>query len=320
MGEVAFTVDAAKAARGSFRCVLSQTPISGDYIKAVRAPCQLFCGGRDPMVKVEEMKLGDPDEKGRRKLVPTGEPDQLFECDDVLVAVGQENAFPWIERDCGIEFDKWDMPKLDEVTFQSSNPRVFFAGDAAFGPKNIIWAVAHAHEAAVSIDKMLSGEDITQRPSPLNNLVSQKMGIHEWSYDNDIRTDLRYKVPHKDLGIALKDIKAEVEPLVNIPTTMLIGLGLVVVACGIVGAPKLGTEARFDVNGVMVPGKRVMGIVEGDVVPQVFIPQLIDLHLQGRFPFDKLVKFYEFDQINEAIAESEAGRTIKPILRISSVA
>ena len=92
------------------------------------------------------------------------------------------------------------------------------------------------------------------------------------------------------------------------------------ITVGIVGAPKLGTEARFDVNGVMVPGKRVMGIVEGDVVPQVFIPQLIDLHLQGRFPFDKLVKFYEFDQINEAIAESEAGRTIKPILRISSVA
>ena len=95
------------------------------------------------------------DAKGRRKLVPTGEPTQHFACDDVLVAVGQENAFPWIERDCGIEFDKWGMPMLDAATMQSTLPKVFFGGDAAFGPKNIIWAVAHGHEAAVSIDKLL---------------------------------------------------------------------------------------------------------------------------------------------------------------------
>src|SRR6185437_3950973 len=96
------------------------------------------------------------DAKGRRKLIPTGEPDQHVECDDVLVAVGQENAFPWIERDIGIEFDdRWDMPKVDETTMASTHPKVFFGGDAAFGPKNIIWAVAHGHEAAVSIDKML---------------------------------------------------------------------------------------------------------------------------------------------------------------------
>ncbi|RDV05451.1 FAD-dependent oxidoreductase [Undibacter mobilis] len=151
------------------------------------------------------------DAKGRRKLVPAGEPDQHFPCDDVLVAVGQENAFPWIERDCGIEFGDWDMPKVDQVTFRSTHPKVFFGGDAAFGPKNIIWAVAHGHEAAVSIDKMLNGEDIADRPLPAVEVISQKMGIHEWSYDNAIEPDLRFKVPLRDLGTALKDIKAEVE-------------------------------------------------------------------------------------------------------------
>jgi len=143
--------------------------------------------------------------------VPAGEPDQHFPCDDVLVAVGQENAFPWIERDNGIEFDEWNMPKVDKVTFQSTNRKVFFGGDAAFGPKNIIWAVAHGHEAAVSIDKLLNGEDITERPLPAVEQMSQKMGIHEWSYDNAIEPDKRYKVPLRDKAIALKDIKAEVE-------------------------------------------------------------------------------------------------------------
>ena len=151
------------------------------------------------------------DAKGRRKLVPAGEPDQHFACDDVLVAVGQENAFPWIERDIGIEFDQWDMPKVDPTTMASTHPKVFFGGDAAFGPKNIIWAVAHGHEAAVSIDKLLNGEDIADRPVPAVEVMSQKMGIHEWSYDNEIALDKRYKVPHRDKVIALKDIKAEVE-------------------------------------------------------------------------------------------------------------
>jgi NADPH-dependent glutamate synthase beta subunit-like oxidoreductase len=151
------------------------------------------------------------DDKGRRSLVPAGEPDQHFECDDVLVAVGQENSFPWIERDLGIEFDKWGMPVVDKTTMQSTLPRVFFGGDAAFGPKNIIWAVAHGHDAAVSIDKFCSGEDVRVRPNPLTNLVSQKMGIHEWSYDNDISIDKRNKVPLKDTKIALKNIKVEVE-------------------------------------------------------------------------------------------------------------
>ena len=151
------------------------------------------------------------DAKGRRNLVPTGEPDQHFECDDVLVAIGQENAFPWIERDIGIEFDKWDMPVVDQVTMRSTNPKIFFGGDAAFGPKNIIWAVAHGHDAAISIDKMLNGEDMAQRPAPGVNLVSQKMGIHEWSYDNDVSPEQRYKVPWQDKKVTLRDIKVEVE-------------------------------------------------------------------------------------------------------------
>jgi formate dehydrogenase beta subunit len=151
------------------------------------------------------------DEKGRRNLVPTGEPDPYYECDDVLVAVGQENSFPWIERDVGMEFDKWNMPVVDATTMQSSIPQVFFGGDAAFGPKNIIWAVAHGHDAAISIDKFCNGEDVRNRPAPMVNLMSQKMGIHEWSYDNEIAPDERYKVPHTDTKISLKNIKVEVE-------------------------------------------------------------------------------------------------------------
>ncbi|MCW5678403.1 MAG: FAD-dependent oxidoreductase [Xanthobacteraceae bacterium] len=158
-----------------------------------------------------EKVVATKDEKGRRQLLPSGEPDQHFECDDVLVAVGQENAFPWIERDCGIEFDKWNMPKVNEVTFQSTNPKIFFGGDAAFGPKNIIWAVAHGHDAAVSIDKFCNGEDVAKRPPPMTHLMSQKMGIHEWSYDNAPSNDLRHKVPMREQAIALKSIKAEVE-------------------------------------------------------------------------------------------------------------
>ena len=151
------------------------------------------------------------DDKGRRQLVPTGEPDHCFDCDEVLIAVGQENSFPWIERDAGIDFDRSGMPVLDKTTFRSTQPKVFFGGDAAFGPKNIIWAVAHGHDAAISIDKLCNGEDLRMRPGPLVNLVSQKMGIHEWSYDNDISNELRHKVPLKEQSIALKSIKIEVE-------------------------------------------------------------------------------------------------------------
>jgi len=158
-----------------------------------------------------EIVRAEYDAEGRRSLVPTGEPEAYFECDDVLVAVGQENAFPWIERDCGIDFDKWGLPVLDKNTFQSSVPNVFFGGDAAFGPKNIITAVAHGHEAAVSIDKLLRAEPVYVRPAPMTNLVSQKMGIHEWSYDNDTSNDLRYKVPWAKAETALASIRVEVE-------------------------------------------------------------------------------------------------------------
>jgi formate dehydrogenase beta subunit len=151
------------------------------------------------------------DAKGKRRLVPTGEPDQHFRCDDVLIAVGQENAFPWIERDIGIAFDESDMPVVDPVTMQSTLPNVFFGGDAAFGPKNIIWAVAHGHDAAVSIDKLVHGEDLRARPAPGVSLVSQKMGIHEWRYDNDISAAARYRVPWRDKETTLKNIKVEVE-------------------------------------------------------------------------------------------------------------
>ena len=151
------------------------------------------------------------DEKGRRQLLPTGEPDVTIECDDVLVAIGQENAFPWIERDAGIEFDRWGLPKLDADTLQSTHPQVFFGGDAAFGPKNIIWAVAHGHEAAVSIDLFCKGEDVKARPAPDVRVSSQKMGIHEWAYDNAVSPDLRYKVPHLPAEKALRDITVEVE-------------------------------------------------------------------------------------------------------------
>ncbi len=151
------------------------------------------------------------DPRGRRKLVATGEPPQDFECDEVLIAVGQENAFPWIERDIGLRFDESGMPVVDPVTLQSTLPQVFFGGDAALGPKNIIWAVAQGHDAAISIDKWLHGEPVAERPAPGVTLVSQKMGIHEWSYDNDVTADARYKVPWRDVNQALASIKVEVE-------------------------------------------------------------------------------------------------------------
>ncbi|HZT55500.1 MAG TPA: FAD-dependent oxidoreductase [Burkholderiaceae bacterium] len=151
------------------------------------------------------------DAAGRRQLVPTGEPEHVYACDEVLVAVGQENAFPWIERDAGIAFDAHGMPVLDAVTLQSSRPNVFFGGDAALGPKNIIWAVAQGHAAAISIDKFLHGENVAVRPAPGVTLVSQKMGIHEWSYDNAVTSDTRHAVPWREVGKALRDIKVEVE-------------------------------------------------------------------------------------------------------------
>lgn len=167
-------------------------------------------GGKLTGVRFEKVRA-EHDARGRRRLVPSGEGDITFACDDVLVAVGQENAFPWIERDLGIAFDEGGMPIVDRVTFRSGHPQVFFAGDAAFGPKNIIWAVAHGHEVAVSIDLVLRGEDPARRPAPQVTVASQKMGIHEWSYKNEVMPDTRHAVPHRDSKLALASIKAEVE-------------------------------------------------------------------------------------------------------------
>ncbi|WP_372778616.1 FAD-dependent oxidoreductase [Litorivivens sp.] len=161
-------------------------------------------------VKFEKVEA-QYDDKGKRSLVPTGEEPVIIECDDVLMAIGQENAFPWIERDVGVEFGKWDMPVVNEVTFQSTNPKVFFGGDAAFGPENVITAVAHGHQAAISIDLFCRGESVDTRPAPGVTLVSQKMGIHEWSYDNAVEDDKRYVVPQAELKRTLSDRKLEVE-------------------------------------------------------------------------------------------------------------
>lgn len=151
------------------------------------------------------------DANGKRSLVPTGEPDVFIEADDAIIAVGQDNAFPWIERDLGIEFDKWEVPVLNKVSFQSTIPNVFFGGDAALGPENIITAVAHGHQAAISIDQYCNGRNVLDRPAPIVNLYQQKMGIHEWIYDSLVADDPRFKVPHASKEISLKSLKAEVE-------------------------------------------------------------------------------------------------------------
>ena len=152
------------------------------------------------------------DSNGNRELVSTGEKPVYVECDDVLIAIGQENAFPWIEKETGIRFTGWGTPIInDDETFQSTRKEVFFGGDAAFGPKNIITAVAHGHKAAVSIDLYCRGKDLEQRPAPHVNLLSQKMGIHEWSYDSIPVDDEREAVPLVDLEKALSDRDLEVE-------------------------------------------------------------------------------------------------------------
>jgi formate dehydrogenase (NADP+) beta subunit len=132
-------------------------------------------------------------------------------CDDVILAIGQDNSFPWIERDLGIEFDKWGLPVVNETTFESTRPGVFFGGDSAFGPKNIIWAVEHGHQAAISIDNLCQKLPVTKRPAPTMNLISQKMGISEWSYSNDYNPAHRQKMKHVDLVERFKQLNVEVE-------------------------------------------------------------------------------------------------------------
>jgi len=150
-------------------------------------------------------------ENGRRKLVATGEEDVIIECDDVLIAIGQQNSFPWIEEDAGIEFNDWGLPVVNEQTHQSSLDNIFFGGDSAFGPKNIIWAVEHGHQAAISIHKFCQGENLDSRPDLIVDRSMQKMGMHEWIYDNDISNDERFKVPHADKAATLLNPKMEVE-------------------------------------------------------------------------------------------------------------
>ena len=153
----------------------------------------------------------DYDKNGKRTLKPIDEPPVFIACDQVLLAVGQQNAFPFIKPDIGIKMNKWDLPELDERTFQSSVPNIFFGGDAAFGPKNIITAVAHGHQVAISIDLFCQGKDLHDRPAPWTNLVSQKMGMQEWIYDSHVSDDKRYAVPTVDRVKSLKNRLVEVE-------------------------------------------------------------------------------------------------------------
>ena len=139
----------------------------------------------------------------------TGE--EFFPCDEVILAIGQENAFPWVERDIGIEFDRWGVPVVDRVTYQCTREGVFFGGDAAFGPENIIWAVEHGHQAAISIHKYCHGESITERMPPGMNLLASKMGIHEWSYSNDYETAARRPMQHMSLEKRFRKLDIEVE-------------------------------------------------------------------------------------------------------------
>ncbi len=135
----------------------------------------------------------------------------FLQADDVILAIGQENAFPWVERDLDIEFDQWDVPVVDEKTFESTLPGVYFGGDAAFGPKNIIWAVEHGHQAAISIHQHCQGREVTDRLPVTMNLGSRKMGIHEWSYSNDFDPSARRKMTHVDLTRRFEQLTTEVE-------------------------------------------------------------------------------------------------------------
>ena len=151
------------------------------------------------------------DQQGKRKLVPTGEEPVILECDEVLLAIGQQNAFPFIEPESNIAFNDYGLPELDPVTLQSSVPNVFFGGDSAFGPGNIIIAVAHGHEAAISIDLLCRGEDLRNRPEPEVTLAGQKLGFHDWLYDSHVTEDERQLVPMVDKAKSLRDRLIEVE-------------------------------------------------------------------------------------------------------------
>ncbi|MDF7807942.1 FAD-dependent oxidoreductase [Pontiellaceae bacterium B12219] len=158
-------------------------------------------------------------EDGREVFTPTGQ-FETIDCSLVLLAIGQANAFPWIERDLGIEFNKVGLAVVDDVTFQSTLPKVFFGGDAAFGPKNIITAVAQGHQAAISIDLFLQGKELEVRPDPSTNLLSQKMSIHDWSYASMVTEERRHLVPHVDMEEAINSHTLEVELGFDAPTAL----------------------------------------------------------------------------------------------------
>ena len=160
-------------------------------------------------MRFDQMEYKVDDKGGIDRGIAIGE--VLIPCDDVILAIGQDNAFPWIERDIGIEFDEWECPVVDETTMMCSRDGVFFGGDSAFGPKNIIWAVAHGHEAAISIHKYCSEENLQERLPRGVNLVSQKMGMHEWSFSNDYDGASRRLMPHVDLKKRFKKLDIEVE-------------------------------------------------------------------------------------------------------------
>ncbi|RLA31259.1 MAG: glutamate synthase [Gammaproteobacteria bacterium] len=160
-------------------------------------------------MKFDQMEYKVDDKGGIDRGKATGE--ILIPCDDVILAIGQDNAFPWIERDIGIEFDEWECPVVDEATMMCSREGIFFGGDSAFGPKNIIWAVAHGHEAAISIHKYCNKEELHERLPRGVNLVSQKMGMHEWSFSNDYDGASRRLMPHVDLKKRFKKLDIEVE-------------------------------------------------------------------------------------------------------------
>ena len=156
---------------------------------------------------VMEYKVDDNGGIDRGKVVD----EVIIPCDDVILAIGQENSFPWIERDIGIEFNEWECPIVDETTMMCSRDGVFFGGDSAFGPLNIIWAVAHGREAAISIHKYCQGEVLTDRLPIGVNLSSQKMGMHEWSFSNSYDSAERRLMPHVDLKERFKKLDIEVE-------------------------------------------------------------------------------------------------------------
>jgi len=158
-------------------------------------------------MEFEVLEWSVVDGKQRSTVVDT----VIVPCDDVILAIGQENAFPWIERDAGLEFNQWDMPVVDRTTFMSTRPGVFFGGDAAWGPENIIWAVEHGHQAAISIDQFCQGKPVTERPPVGMNLHSTKLGMHAWQYSNDFNPSPRQKMVHAELTKRFEDLHVEVE-------------------------------------------------------------------------------------------------------------